>query len=110
MTTMTDSRAVDVRGLVAKWREPKAKHVRPDTSEYAQGFAHGMSRCADELESALATEGVQAGEVEQRARELLAAECGVSPTAFNDALPNATVSESIAIRAIVAALTGERNG
>src|SRR5690606_31871407 len=49
----------DVRGLVAKL----AAHVRPTCSELW-----------DEAQAFLAAEGVQAGEVEQRARELLAAE------------------------------------
>ena len=49
-----------VRGLVAKWRE------RGD-DEIGDAYSGPWYECADELESALA-----AGEVEQRARELLA--------------------------------------
>ena len=60
-----------VRGLVAKWRGD----AQDCSSKWDDGYSTARRISADELESALAAEGVQAGEVEQRARELLAAEC-----------------------------------
>jgi hypothetical protein len=53
----------DVRGLVAKWREHAAKF--PCSQSGAITAYH-----TNELESALAADGVQAGEVTQRAEEL----------------------------------------
>lgn len=63
----------NARGLVAKWRGSRM----PDaTDPFDAGCNYTLTHCADELEAALAAEGVQAGEVEQRLaedRELLEA-------------------------------------
>lgn len=96
----------DVRGLVAKWRDSARNAKRYSTTDYEDGYAAAENACAAELEAALAAEGVQAGEVEQRARELLAAEYAkderygmayAARNGSNDVMP--------AIRAIVAALS-----
>lgn len=85
----------DVRGLVAKL----AAHVRPTCSELW-----------DEAQAFLAAEGVQAGEVEQRARELLAAEyerAGI-PGAATDTRNRAWgdhLDHEVCIRAITSALS-----
>lgn len=50
-----------MRGLVAKWRERAAK-LEP-FGHGAAMLAEGCRACADELEAALAAEGVQAGKV-----------------------------------------------
>ena len=51
----------DVRGLVATWRKRAAAYGYAGyTGAYSEGRSDAQNECADELEAALAAEGVQA--------------------------------------------------
>src|SRR5690606_38471550 len=63
----------DVRGLVAKWERDALVNV------LSQGERAVLRNCTSALRDALAAEGVQAGEVEQR---LASARAGVTRTAM----------------------------
>ena len=89
----------DVRGLVAKWQECSCGFSDP---------MGGYESCP-ECGAALAAEGVQAGEVEQRARELLAQAWEVegNPESAKMLRAGWTLADedAAAIRALVAALS-----
>jgi hypothetical protein len=112
----------DVRGLVAKWRnESESEHhlaykLREsgdrDVADLRLGYATVLHNCANELESALAAEGVQAGEVEQQPEAR-----GVVGSAYMKRLwldewmsDHDVELASDAYDDLLAALTGERNG
>ena len=93
-----------VRGLVAKWRE-RADAITSN-ADYNAARRYMYEQCAAQLESALAAEGVQAGEVEQRARDLLQQLASIDDPAgrvVQSAHNGRWFHEDAVLRAIVAA-------